>query len=127
MNYTEINNKLAEIDTENNIWVIYIVIIILSWYSNSLEKKYFLNNDLLSKNKYREILIFIFSILVIIYFYFLKSSIDSINELNEDDSEEKINLVYLSFIGSLLIFISGLIYLYIAVNDEDISVELAFN
>ena len=79
------------------------------------------------KDKYRKIIIFIFSILVIIYFYFLKSSVDDINNIKFDDSNEKKKLIYLSFLGSLLITISGVIFLYIALKDKDINVELAFN
>lgn len=127
MNYNEINNKLREINIENNIWIIYIGIIILSWYSNSLEKKYFLYNDLKSKEEYRKIIITIFSILLIIYLYFFKSSIDDIKELKINDSINKIKLTELSAIGSLLIVISGLIFLYIAYTDNDIDVEIAFN
>ena len=127
MNYTEIESKIKQINIENKIWIIYIGIIFLSWYSNSLEKNYFINNDLNSKDKYRKIIILIFSILVIVYFYFLKSSIDDIKNLKQSDRERKKNLTYLSFIGSSLIAISGLIFLYIALMDEDINVELAFN
>ena len=127
MDYKELNNKLKEIKIEDFIWVIYIGIIILSWYSNSLERKYYIYNDINSKNKYRETLIIIFSILIVVYLYFLKSSIDDINNLKPTDSEKKKNLVYLSFIASLLIAISGVIFLYIALIDESIDVELAFN
>ena len=42
MNYEELNSKLKQIRIEDFIWVIYIGIIILSWYANSLEKKYFI-------------------------------------------------------------------------------------
>ena len=93
MNY----DKLNDINIENYIWVIYIVIIFMSWYSNSLEKKYFLYGDYNCKKEYRS---------------------DSIN---------KIKLTGLSAIGSLLIVISGLIFLYIAYMDNDIDVEIAFN
>ena len=111
MSHNEIYNKIKEIDIENKIWIIYIGIILLSWYANSLEKKYFIFNNLECKEDYRKIMILIFSILVIIYFYFLKSSIDDINELKPTDNKKKINLTYLSFIGSLLIVISGIIFL----------------
>ena len=127
MNYSEIKDKLKEIDIENNIWIIYLVIIFLSWYSNSLESDYFINNNLISKEKYRKIIIFIFSVLVIVYLHFFKSSLDDINNLKITDSFNKIKLTELSAIGSLLIFVSGIIFLYIAYNDEDIDVELAFN
>ena len=127
MNYNEINNRLKQIKIEDYIWIIYIGIIILSYYSNYLEKKYLLFNNINDKEKYREIIIIIFTILIFIYYYFLKSSFDDINNLKENDSNEKKELVYLSFIGSLLIFISGCIFLYIAFEDNNLDVELAFN
>ena len=61
------------------------------------------------------------------YYYFLKSSYDDLVNLSEFDSDKKKTLVYLSFIGSLLIFISGIIFLYIAYSDEELNVEIAFN
>ena len=125
MNY-DLFNKLKQLKIENFIWVIYIGIIILSWYSNSLEKKYFIFNDLTSKEKYRKI-IFIFSILIIVYFYFLYDSYKDFKNLSNKDSCKKQNLVILSFIASLLIFISGLIFLYIAYKDQELDVEIAFN
>ena len=123
----EIEDKLKQIRIEDFIWVIYIGIISLSYYSNYLEKKYYVNGDLYSKDKYRNIIILIFSILLIVYFYFLYDSYKSVSELNVFDSEKKKRLVYLSFLASLLIFISGAIFLYIAVSDTDLNVELAFN
>ena len=123
----ELIKKLKELKIEDFIWVIYIGIIILSWYSNNLERKYYVYNDILSKNKYREIIIFIFTILIFVYIYFLKDAYDSVKELKETDSDEKKLLVNLSFIASLLIAISGFIFLYIAIKDEDLNVELAFN
>ncbi len=127
MNYNEVNAKLKDINVENNIWVIYIIIIFASWYSNSLEKKYFLYNDKNSKEKYREIMIKIFLILTIVYFYFFKSAMDDINELKPTDTLKKRKLTELSAIGSLLIVVSGLVFLYIAYQNQDIDVEIAFN
>lgn len=127
MNYEEIEDRLREIKIEDFIWCIYIIIIFMSYYSNSLERKYFLYNDLESRDKYRKIIMFIFSVLVVVYLYFLKDSYNDIISLKDDDSDKKKKLIYLSFIGSLLIAISGFIFLYIAYNDEDIDIELAFN
>lgn len=127
MNSDELNKRLKQLKIEDFIWIIYIGIIILSWYSNSLERKYFLYNDKNSKKKYREILILIFSILVVIYLYFLKDSIDDIKNLKPSDSDKKKLLVYLSFIASLLIAISGFIFLFIAFTDNSLDIELAFN
>ena len=127
MNKEELANKLKELKIEDFIWFIYIGIIILSWYSNTLERKYFIYNDLESKEKYRKIIILIFSILVIIYLYFLNSSKEEINSLKPSDSNQKKTLTYLSYLASFLIVISGLIYLYIAIVDTGLCVELAFN
>ncbi len=127
MNYDDINDKLCELNTEDFIWIIYIGIIILSWYSNSLERKYFLFNDYLSKEKYRKIMVLIFSILIVVYCYFLKDSIDGLKKIKPTDSDKKKSLAFYSFIASLLITISGFIFLYIALNDTNIDVEIAFN
>ncbi len=124
------NNKedrLEDIKIENYIWIIYIGIIILSWYSNSKEKKYLLYDDEQSKKEYQNLIILIFTILVIIYYYFAKSSYEDYKELNYSDSEKKKNLQLASLIGSVLILISGIIFLIIAIIDEDIDIELAFN
>ena len=124
---SEIEEKLNQLRIEDFIWVIYIGIIALSYYSNYLERKYYVSGDLYSKDKYRNIIILIFSILIIVYFYFLYDSYKSVSDLNVFDDEKKKRLVYLSFLASLLIFISGAIFLYIAISDTDLSVELAFN
>ena len=124
---SRIDEKLRQIRIEDFIWVVYIGIIALSYYSNFLERKYYVFNDLESKDKYRNIIILIFSILLIVYFYFLYDSYKSVKDLKSFDSEKKKRLVYLSFLASLLIFISGSIFLYIAFTDTDLNVELAFN
>jgi len=127
MNNDSLEKKLKQLKIEDFIWVIYIGIIILSWYSNNLERKYFICNDIESRKKYRKIMIFIFSILILVYLYFLKDSYNDIKNLNIIDSKKTKNLIYLSFIASFLIAISGVIFLYIAIEDEDLNVELAFN
>lgn len=124
---SNLQEKLKQLDIEDFIWVIYIFIILMSWYSNHLERKYFIYKSEEDKKRYRTIIVFIFSILIIVYLYFLNSSLEDIKKLSPRDTEKKKQLVYLSFIGSLLIFISGAIFLYIALVDEDINVELAFN
>ncbi len=123
----ELNDKLKQLKIEEFIWIIYIGIIALSFYSNKLEKNYFIYNDLNSKEKYRKTMIFIFSILILVYLYFVKDSYDDYKKLKENDSIKKKNLTYLSFIGSLLIAVSGFIFLYIAYMDQNIDVEIAFN
>ena len=123
----EIKNRLEELKIEDFIWIIYIGIIFLSWFSNHLERKYFLNNDLEARDKYRSIITLIFSVLTIVYIYFLKESYEDLKNLKETDTQERKILIFLSFLASLFIFLSGIIYLYIALKDENLEVELAFN
>ena len=40
MNYN-INKRLKQIETENKIWILYLLIIVFSLYANHLEKDYF--------------------------------------------------------------------------------------
>ena len=123
----DVSNRLRELKTEDFIWIIYVAIIFLSWLSNHIERKYFLNNDLKAKDDYRKIITIIFSILVVIYVYFLMEAIGDLKSLKPEDTEKRKFLIFLSFLGSLLILISGLIFLYISLNDENLDVELAFN
>lgn len=127
MDINELNDKLKELKAEEFVWIIYIGIIILSFYSNELERKYFINNDLESKKKYTDLMIIIFTVLLIVYMYFAKSSLDDVRNLKQNDSMDKKRLTYLSFVGSFLILISGIIFLYIAFQNENLDVELAFN
>ena len=117
--------RLEDIKIENIVWIIYIGIIILSWYANSKEKKYLLYNDLLSKKEYQNLLILIFTILVIIYFYFAKSGYEDILNLTSYDSPKKQMLTKFAFLGSFLILVSCIIYLVLAI--LDVEIELAFN
>ena len=97
-------NKLNELKFEEMVWILYIGIILLSFYSNSLEKKFFCYHDVNSKEKYQRCMIFIFSILVIVYLSFLKCSYDGIIKFIENlgsnyyskglDTPEKMNKKY---------------------------------
>lgn len=127
MNYDDLADRLRQLKIEDFIWLIYIGIIVLSWIANSFERKYFIFKDLKSKENYRNLMILIFSVLIIIYLYFLDDSFKDLKKLNIFDSKEKKNLTFLSFIGSLFVAISGFIFLYIIIKDEQIDVEIAFN
>lgn len=124
---SSLKDKLKALKNEEIIWIIYIGIIFLSFYSNNLERKFFIYNDLESKQKYQQTLIIIFTILLIIYTCFFKSSLESVNNLSFNDTEKKKSLTFLSLLASFFILISGIIYLYIALSDENIDVEIAFN
>lgn len=127
MNIDQINERIKQLNIEDFIWIIYIGIIGLSFVSNHYERYYFLYGNNEDKNKYRKITITIFSILIVVYLYFLKDSVDSLKNISFNTDKKISRLTYLSFIASLLIAISGFIYLYIAFTDEDLNVEIAFN
>ena len=122
----DVNERIKEIDIENYIWLIYIVIIILSYYSNYLERDYFINDNKKSKNDYVNINIIIFSILLAIYFYFLTSSLRNLKDYDKCTKEQQ-NKIILSVIASTLVLISGVIFLYLAYIDKDLDIELAFS
>ena len=94
----DIEEKLRQIRIEDFIWVIYIGIIALSYYSNYLERRYYVSGDFISKDKYRNIIILIFSILLIVYFYFLYDSYKSVKNLKVNDSEKKKDLFICLFL-----------------------------
>ena len=114
--------KLKEIQIEDLIWCIYIVLILLSIYSNHFEKRYYLYNDIKSKEDYRKLNIFIFSVAVIIYLYFVSDGYKSL--INSKTPKSK-DLNTLNFTASTLILIGGSIFLYIAITDEDLNTEIA--
>ena len=117
---TSTKNRLQQIQIENKIWIIYLIIIFLSYQSNYYEKEYFTHQKQTSKNKYRKLNILIFTMLVLIYAYFEKESLQSLKN-------SKSKLTELSFIATTLVLIAGILYLYIVVKDKDIEEEIAFN
>ena len=125
MTSTELQKRLNELKIEDYIWILYIGIIGFSLYSNILERKYFVNKDMKSKEEYRSINTMIFTILVFVYAYFLNGSYKDFKNINNKTKNK--DLITLSFIASLLIFVSGIIFLYISLIDKDLDIELAFN
>lgn len=127
MSDEEIKDILNDIKLENIVWIIYIIIIFFSFCANKLETHYFKTGNLDSKDKYRKLMIFIFIILITIYLIFFRNSYRDLKKLNKWDRKQKKDLTFLSFFASFLILLSGFIYLYILLNDENIDVEIAFN
>lgn len=119
--------RIKQINTENFIWIIYFFIIGLCLYGNYYEKNYFLTGLESSKNNYRKIIIIVFVIAVIIYIYFFIDNYRDVKSLKITDSQKKKTLNNLSLLASTLVLLSGLIYLYIIINDTELDVEIAFN
>lgn len=122
---TDKNEILKTINNENLAWCVYIVLILLSFYSNHLEKQYYIYDDLKAKEDYRKLNIFIFSVAVIVYFYFFEDSYKSVKDLKPGDSQKKKQFTELNFTASSLILIGGLILLYIAIFDTELETEIA--
>lgn len=118
---------LKKIKIEEYIWIVYLVIIGLSFYSNYIEKIYYTTKNILAKEKYRELTILIFSIALLVYIYFFVDSYRDVKNLNYFDSPRKIFFSKASFTASTLILISGIIFLFIAICDTELEVELAFS
>ena len=117
--------RLKKIDIENNIWIIYLGIIFLSFLANSYEKDYFINKNNLSKKTYRELNIFIFIILTLVYSYFEIDALKSF--LNKDKSPKQTKLDNLTLLATTFVLLSGIIFLYILIDDDDLLEEIAFN
>ena len=114
-------NRIKQINIENNIWVIYFIIIGLSYYANYFEKDYFKTNNQESKNKYIKLNTIVFTILLGIYLYFEKDALKSFNSKNKTKYDT------LTLIGTTAVLISGIIFLYIIIDDKDLDSEIAFN
>lgn len=120
------NSKIIKnIQAENVAWIIYIVLILLSLYSNYLEKNYYLYNDIKAKEDYRKLNIFIFSVAFIVYFYFFRGSLEDFLNLENDKNSRKYYFNEINLIASSLILIAGALLVYIAIFDTELDAEIA--
>lgn len=117
---------LRTIEIENYIWIIYLVIIFLSFMANKEEVNYFINNDMQSKSNYRKLIIIIFSINLGIYYYFFISEYETYKNLSPYDTESKKFFETINFIANTLILIACVIFLIIAIFDKELETEIAF-
>lgn len=120
------NEILKEIEIENYIWIVYLGLIVFSFWSNSEEKKYIISGDIVAKENYRKSLVLIFSIATIIYFYFFCSSYVSYKELDKYDTESKKYFTTINLIATTLVLIAGILFLFIAIKDENLDAEISF-
>lgn len=118
---------LKKINTEEFIWVVYLVIIGLSFYSNHQERKYYVENDTEAKEEYRNLNIIIFGIALMVYIYFFVDGYKDLKNLKPWDSDTKRFFNEISFLASTLILIAGTILLFIAIFDVELETELAFS
>ena len=125
MNNTE--DILRQIDIENLIWIIYLGIIFLCFISNNYEKMYYTVNDEEAKNMYQLLNIIIFSIVFLVYIYYFLGSYQAFINLKKTDNDNKKLFNTLNFIASTLVVIAGGVFLFIALYDDELTTEIAFN
>ena len=123
----ELEERIGAIQQENFVWIIYLVIIGISYYANKLEIDYFKTNNEESAKWYRYLEILVFSIVTIIYLYFTIKDYMEVMSLSDDDSYNKKKYAYLSLISDVAVLFAAGILLYIAIDDRDIEAEIFFD
>ena len=121
----DLTKRINQIQTENKIWFLYLFLIFLSLKANSFEIDYFKTNNQSSKETYRQMNLIVFIVLIFVYAYFEEDAIKSFFE--KDKSKEKEKYDALILVASTLVFISGFIFLYIILSDENLEEEIAFS
>lgn len=123
----ETMDRLKKLDIEEMLWIVLIGLILLSFYANQKEREYLIDGNDESKEKYRGLILFIFVVALGTYFYYFCDSIRELWGLDSSSSEEEVWYAKLSFVSSLLIFVAGIILVYIAYFDDKLLSELALN
>lgn len=121
----ELNKRLKQIEVEDFVFLIFIILIILAYYANVLERDYFINKNEEAKEGYYNMQIVIFFITVVISAYYFYQSYLELNSLKYVEYSKRKEYAYLSFIGSGAVLVAGLIFLYIAITDKEIEAEIA--
>ena len=119
-----LKKRLKEIEVEDMVLGIFIVIIILAYTANKIEKNYFIKGLEIDKKKYYYLSIFIFSIVVFINIYFFKISYEDVTTITDDIPDNVKEYAYLTLLASILSLIAGIIILYIAISDTEIDAEI---
>lgn len=122
---TETINRLNVIKRENLIYMIFLIILVLSYVANYIEKEYFINRSEEDKYKYYYLQIFIFSIIFLINIYYVYVSYKEVMSLSKYEYSKRKVYAYLDFIASLAAIVASGILLYIAIADVDIDAEIS--
>ncbi len=123
----ELLNRLKTLEIEDFIWIVFIGLILLSFYANNIERDFLITGNECQKQRYRRLTIFIFCIAFLSYFYYAKDSYKELKKIKPTDSEKKKRNANLSYIASIFIATAGIILIYIAITDTELEIELALN
>ena len=116
--------RIKEIEFEDMVFVIFIVIIIMSYIANDFEKKYFVYKDEGDKESYYYLQIIIFLIIVVINIYYVLANLKEVSNLSCNDSYKRRKYAKLDLIASISALVATSIILYIAITDKDIESEI---
>lgn len=119
------DKRIEEIDKENIILVIFVLIIVLAYIANEIEKKYFRYGNDIDKKNYYYIQVGLFIVVVIINIYYVYNSYKTVSNLTFDMSEESKRYAYLDFVAAVIALVAGLILLYIAITDTNLESEIS--
>lgn len=108
--------KIKETNIEDIIWLTYFFTIIANLYSNYLERDYIKNNNIRSRNLFRQINLYVLVIAFFIYLYFVFLSYKSIRNLHSNATQKKVFLTNLTLISALLFLIAGALNIFIQKN-----------
>ena len=108
--------KIKETNIEDIIWLTYFFTIIANLYSNYLERDYIKNNNIRSRNLFRQINLYVIVIAFFIYLYFVFLSYKSIRNLRSNATQKKVFLTNLTLISALLFLIAGALNIFIQKN-----------
>lgn len=108
--------KIIETNIEDIIWLTYFFTIIANLYSNYLERDYIKNNNIRSRNLFRQINLYVLVIAFFIYLYFVFLSYKSIRNLRSNATQKKVFLTNLTLISALLFLIAGALNIFIQKN-----------
>lgn len=118
----EIEEYINRLKLEDVIWYIYIVLVILNLISNKYEARYVICNKLEDRNTFRTINIFVFTVALFIYAFFLIRNLKYNSNRNNDKTRWKIN--DLSLISSVIFLICGIVNLYIEIEGFNQEMEI---
>ena len=121
----ELRKRLKEIEIEDIVLGIFVVVIILSYIANQIEKNYFINRNELDKKRYYYIQIIVFLIVVIVNIYYVVISYYELSSLSLYDSSKRKKYAYLDFVAGLFALVAVFIIFYIAITDKDIDAEIS--
>ena len=109
------NNKEKEITIDEWIWVIFIILSIMNILGDELEKKFYKEKDISSKNLSKSI----FTLTVLTsFFIYIYLSYRQYQELNKNINKN-INIYKLRYFASILVVIASSLYLYCQLTNKE--------